>query len=501
MVTSPHVEAAHGECSSSIFRELIENLPMVTYVDRPGVGAPTLYVSPQLEEMLGYPGECWLADPYFLFSVLHADDREWMLEARRSRGDDEDSVLTFRVVAKDGRVITVQSERVVVRDEDGVPKHVLGYWVDISERVQFEQELRQAQRLEAVGRLAGGIAHDFNNLLLGIRGYGELALARLERGDVDAASDIRDLLAVVGRAGDLTRQLLAFARRQVLEPEVVDLREVVTEMAKLLCRLLGEKIDLECTLGDSPVYVDVDRSQLEQVLVNLVVNAGDAMPDGGRVAIEVARSSSGEAVLRVTDTGAGMDEDTAAQVFDPFFTTKGLEGTGLGLATAYGVIEQSGGRVVLDTQVGVGSTFAVYLPAAQRAPEISASAVRADDNPAATILLVEDEEIVRTGVTAMLERGGHRVIACADGLAALDAEEGVAAIDLILSDVVMPGLNGPQMVERMRQVFPAAKVLYMSGYTDDVALRTGALAPGTAFIQKPFSGDELLGRVREVLAA
>lgn len=481
-----------------LFRELIEKLPIVTYVDLPGLGARTLYVSPHVEQMLGYPARSWLDDPFFLFEVVHPDDRDWMLEARGGRADERDSTLSFRVVSREGRVFTVQSERVVVRDEAAAPRHVLGFWADISEHVRLEQELRQAQKLEAIGHLTSGIAHDFNNLLLGIRGYGELALRRLERGEPDADADIRDLLEAADRAGDLTRQLLAFAKRQVLEPEVVDLREVVDGMSKLLRRVLGEGIEFVTVSPDAPVYVDADRSQLEQVIANLAVNARDAMPGGGRLLIGVVVAPD-EAVLSVRDTGSGMDAETAERAFDPFFTTKGLEGNGLGLATVHRIVEQSGGRVALDTQLDRGSTFTVYLPLAERSPLPPAPTAKSGEEVVATILVVEDDPMVRELVTAMLEDRGHLVLAAADGNAAVDAARDTPAIDVILSDIVMPGLNGREAAARVRELFPAAKVLYMSGHTEDVAIRRGAFEPGTAFIQKPFTGDQLAARLRHVL--
>jgi two-component system cell cycle sensor histidine kinase/response regulator CckA len=486
------------ETLDPLFRELIEKLPVVTYVDLPGLGARTLYVSPHVEQMLGYPVRSWLDDPFFIFEVLHPDDHDWMREARGGRADDRDSALIFRVVSREGRVFTVQSERVVVRDEAGAPRHVLGFWADISEHVRLEQELRQTQRLESIGRLAGGIAHDFNNLLVGISGYGEFALRRLERGEPDADADIRDLLEVADRASDLTRQLLAFAKRQVLEPEVVDLREVVGGMVRLLGRVLGEGIALVTASPDAAVYVDADRSQLEQVIANLAFNGRDAMPGGGQLRIEVALAPA-EAVLTVRDTGMGMDAETAERAFDPFFTTKGLEGNGLGLATVRGIVEQSGGRMTLDTQLGRGSTFTVYLPLAERSPLPPAPPVQSGEETVATILVIDDDPMVREVVTAMLEDRGHRVFAVGGGGAAVEIARDAPEIDVILSDVMMPGENAPGIVARVRELFPGAKVLHMSGHSGDVAIRGGASERGTAFIQKPFTGDELAARVRQLL--
>ena len=484
------------------FRELIENLPMVTYVDLPGLGGKTLYASPQLEEMLGYPLQAWYDDPFFLFQVLHPDDQNWMLDARGGRADDRDSTLIFRVVSRAGRVFTVQSERVVIHDEAGKAERVLGFWIDITERVRLERELRLTHKMEAIGRLAGGIAHDFNNVLLAVRGYGELALERLARNDPRAADDVREILEAADHAEELTRQLLSFSKNQDSNPVVLDLRDVVQDTTKLLGRVIGEDVALTTTLFETPVLIEADRVGLQRVLTNLAVNARDAMPDGGTLAIDVLEDPNepGRALLRVSDTGIGMDCDTLARAFEPFFTTKGEHGTGVGLATVHGIVSAAGGRIEVKSEPGEGTKFEISLPLAQRVPthqpaEPSASAV----DPA-VILLVEDDDAVRGVVARMLTRHGHTVLQ-ADGseAAASLAARPHPRVELLLADVVLRGPNGRDAAKRVRELLPDTPVLFMSGYTEDIAVRHVELAAGMAFIEKPFSGDELALRVSQLL--
>ena len=494
--------AARSVGEDSHFRELIENLPMVTYVDLPGLGGKTLYASPQLEEMLGYPLQSWFDDPFFLFQVLHPDDQDWMLDARGGRADDRDSTLIFRVVSRMGRVFTVQSERVILRDEAGEAERVLGFWIDISERVRLEHELRLTQKMEALGRLAGGIAHDFNNVLLALRGYGELALERLERNERGAADDVREILDAVDHASELTRQLLSFSKNQVSNPVVLDLRDVVEDTTKLLARLIAGDVVLTTTLSETPVLVEADRVGLQRVLTNLTVNARDAMPNGGTLDIEVREDPSepGWALLRVSDTGVGMDSDMLARAFEPFFTTKGEHGTGVGLATVHGIVTGAGGRIEVKSDPGEGTRFEISLPLARRVPThqpVESSAPAVDP---AVILLVEDDDAVRGVVARMLAGHGHTVLQ-ADGS---EAAASLAArphphVELLLTDVVLRGQNGRDTANRVRELVPETPVLFMSGYTEDVAVRHVELEAGMAFIEKPFTGEELALRVSQLL--
>ncbi|MDX6451789.1 MAG: hypothetical protein QOH16_1838 [Gaiellaceae bacterium] len=421
-----------------------------------------------------------------------------------------------RIVQPSGEIRWVMTRGTLLRSPEGVPERMLGVTLDETERrgieldrAQLEIRLRQAEKLEALGQLAGGVAHDFNNLLVAIRGYGELALSRLDKGEDGVAAHVEGVLAAADRAAGLTRQLLAFGRRQVLSPEVLDLNDVVRETADLLRRLIGDNVTLVTTFADQRVVVRADRGQLEQVITNLAVNARDAMPGGGVVAIHVGtaeldrddRDQPRQALLSVTDEGSGIDATTAAFIFEPFFTTKGEQGTGLGLATVYGIVAQSGGHLVLDTEPGSGSTFSVYLPlSAEPLPVAPSAPVPERAEGTERILLVDDDPGVLTIVSSMLANRGYEIIGAASGAAAVALfETRKSPIELVISDLTMHGLDGRETTDRIRAIVPATKVLYMSGYTDDATIRSGALTTGTGFIQKPFSGDDLARCVRQLL--
>jgi CheY-like chemotaxis protein len=403
-----------------------------------------------------------------------------------------------------------------MRSADGTPTRVIGVTLDDTDRklaeadrARLEVRLRQAEKVEALGQLAGGIAHDFNNLLVAIRGYGELALDRIRLGEAGVEEDIEGVLIASDRAAGLTRQLLAFGRRQVMDPEVLDLNDVVRETDGLLQRVIGEDVRLLTKLAHEAVVVKADRGQLEQVITNLAVNARDAMPGGGTLTICVATAdpepgdanAPRHAVLSVTDEGAGIDAATASLIFEPFFTTKGDKGTGLGLATVHGIVAQSGGQVVLETELGSGSTFNVYLPLSSEELSCRRGGLTArGDEGAETILLVEDDPAVRSIVSTMLAARGYVIVQAADGAEAILLFEGrEQPIQLVVSDLIMHGLDGRQTVDRIRVIEPETKVLYMSGYSDDAIIRSGSLGPGTRFIQKPFSGDKLAAQIRELL--
>jgi len=456
---------------------------------------------------------------YETFSdFIHPDDREAVnAEVKRVfQSEASHYECPCRIVQPSGEIRWVMTRGTLVRSADGTPERMLGVTLDETERKgieldrgQLEVRLRQAEKLEALGQLAGGVAHDFNNLLVAIRGYGELALGLLERGEEGVASHVEGVLAAADRAAGLTKQLLAFGRRQVLNPEVLDLNDVVRETGGLLQRLIGDNIALLTTLAEQPVVVRADRGQLEQVITNLAVNARDAMPGGGVVTIQVGTAdlehNDGDAprhaVLSVSDEGSGIDATTAALIFEPFFTTKGEQGTGLGLATVYGIVAQSGGDLVLDTEPGSGSTFSVYLPLSAEqlsVAEIVAAPVRAEGTE--RILLVDDDPAVLTIVSSMLAKRGYEIIGATDGAEAIGLfETRDRPIELVISDLIMHGLDGRETTDRIRAIDPTTKVLYMSGYTDDATIRSGALTAGTGFIQKPFSSDDLASRVRELL--
>lgn len=371
---------------------------------------------------------------------------------------------------------------------------------ELESRRLAEAQLRQAQKMEAVGRLAGGVAHDFNNILTVINGYSELLKAQTPDSD-PRHPEIEEIRRAALRASDLTRQLLAFSRRQVLQVRVFELDALVVELERMLGRLIGEDIELITELDAAGACIKADPGQVQQVIMNLVVNARDAMPSGGRIILRTTVLPDPAVQLTVTDTGCGMDEETFAHLFEPFFTTKGVgKGTGLGLSMVYGIVQQSGGRISVDTAPGRGTKFRIVLPMAPG--EDSSTRVRRL-GPASlgseTILLVEDEPGVRKLVGSLLKARGYRVIEAGDGSRALELfENHPGPVHLLLTDVVMPGMNGLELAERASVRRPEARVLFMSGYTDDDRVQ-GVTADGRGFIQKPFTLDALARKVREIL--
>ncbi len=392
---------------------------------------------------------------------------------------------------------------------------LLSIMTDVTERRQLEEQLRQAQKLEAIGRLAGGVAHDFNNALAAILGISGVVLEDL-REDDPLRNDLEDIRSAGERAAGLTRQLLAFSRKQVSAPRPVDLNAVVREVERMLRRLIGEDIELELRLMRTAATVVADPTQIEQVIVNLAVNARDAMPAGGKLTIETAHveldgsyaqahtevTPGPHVMLAVSDTGQGMDDAVKARLFEPFFTTKGSGGTGLGLATVYGVVKQAGGSIWVYSEPGRGTTFKLYLPstATLEATPISRSSLLPSATGVETVLLVEDDEGVRAGALAILGRRGYTLLTARNATEALALHERHAGpIHLVLTDVVMPGMNGRALAERLTALRPELRVLYMSGYTDSTIAHHGVLDPDAYFIQKPFTPDSLSRKVREVL--
>jgi signal transduction histidine kinase len=408
--------------------------------------------------------------------------------------------------------VDVTSKRIVL----GGRSTILTYIRDMTVERRLEVQLAQAQKLESIGNLAGGVAHDFNNLMSIILSYTLLMLEGLPP-DHAFRADLEEVKKAGDRATDLTRQLLAFSRQQILEPQAVDLAVVLDSMARMLKRLLREDIELNVAVPSQVGTVHADPGQLEQVIVNLAVNARDAMPHGGRLTIEAsdvdldaqwALDSQGlpagaYVMLAVSDTGHGMDEATRGRIFEPFFTTKPKgQGTGLGLSTVFGIVKQSGGHIWVYSEVGQGTTFKVFLPRTQR---VHAATRRFASSPGTaraseTILLAEDEHQVRTVIRAILTRAGYTVIEASNGDDALRlAQNATVPIHLLLTDVVMPGMGGRALAERVSEVLPGLKVLYMSGYTDDAIVHHGVLEAGLAFYQKPVTPHALLRRVRDVL--
>ena len=449
-----------------------------------------------------------------LRDIRSPDDQDRLDEELNNRPDEGAVRTGVRHRAKDGKIFEVDLVARPLEFAGRRARLVLAH--DVTAQRHLEHQLRQSQKMEAVGQLAGGIAHDFNNLLTAILGSTQLLLHNMPPGD-PRREDAEEIKHAGLRAAELTRQLLAFSRRQVLAPKVLDLNAVVANMDRMLRRLLGDDVELVTSLEPTAGAVNADPGQLEQVLLNLAVNARDAMPTGGRLSIETARLTLHEehverrhrlppgdyACLVVADTGVGMDEATQAHLFEPFFTTKEVgKGTGLGLATVYGIVKQSGGYIWVYSEPGRGTTIKVYLPRVPGAADAPSPApppkeVRGGHE---TVLLVEDAAPVRALARRSLEACGYRVLDAPDGPAALklSAQHG-DSIDLLVTDVVMPGMSGRELAERLARERPRTKVLYTSGYTDDAMVRQGVLTAGVAFLQKPFVPDSLARKVREVL--
>jgi PAS domain S-box-containing protein len=474
------------------------------------------FVSPQVERLLGYTPEQWLKDLSWTH-IIHADDLDRVLAVRRSAvAVKRNHEIEFRVLAADGRAVWVRDTATVVVEHDR-PVKIRGVMVVITQRKELEAQLQQSQKMEAVGKLAGGIAHDFNNFLTIIMGYSELMLGRIAA-DHPLRADIEEIKKAGTRAAALTQQLLAFSRRQVLMPKVLDLNAIVSGMSAMLQRLLGEDINLVTNLDRSIGRVNADPGQLEQVIMNLVVNARDAMPKGGKLTIETGRVDVRGAdapaqdltpgryvALTVSDTGSGMDPATKARVFEPFFTTKERgKGTGLGLSTVYGIVKQSGGGILVHSELGRGATFSVYLPEVEAPVERAAGEDPGTGLPhgTETVLLVEDEPSVRTLVSDTLRMHGYTVLEARHGIEALlIGGQHTGPIHLLLTDVVMPQMSGREVADQLRQVRPGVIVLYMSGYAEDAVIQHGAMHSGTAFLHKPFAPDDLVRKVRTVLDA
>ena len=504
--------------SDARFAAAFDNAPIGVALVSPAGG--WLQVNQALLHITGYTKRQLLSMDFQ--SITHPDDLAPSLELTHRLLSGE--IATFAVEKQylhaDGHTIWVQLDVSLVRDAAGEPLYSIAQIQDVTNRRQLEDQFRQSQKMEAVGQLAGGVAHDFNNLLTVISGYSDLALRRITDPESMPARDVRDELEEIkgaaARAASLTQQLLAFSRQQVLRPGLLDLNNVVAGIEKMLDRLIGEDVALVVKLDPALGPVMADPGQLEQVLLNLAVNGRDAMTEGGTLmietqAVELEHALDGEhgrvepgryARLAVADNGVGMDAETRKRIFEPFYTTKELgKGTGLGLSTVYGILEQSGGHIRIDTAPGVGTSFEIYLPESDLAPTTeTAPATAWPAGGSETILLVEDEASVRELTRRMLETSGYRVLPAPDGSSALElfTTHG-EQIALMITDVVMPHMRGGELARRVLQIRPGLPVLFMSGYTDNSIDSTGT--ESVAFLPKPFTLEQLLGAVRSELEA
>jgi two-component system cell cycle sensor histidine kinase/response regulator CckA len=504
-------EAALRE-SEERYRDLVENAHDIIYSH--DLQGRYTSINKAGEQITGYTREEALAlDLNTTVAPEYIEKTREML--RKKLAGEKVTAYEMDLIAKDGHRITVEANTKLVF-QNGVPVGVQGIARDVTERKHLEEQLRQSQKMEAIGQLAGGVAHDFNNLLTAINGYSSLALQR-----IDDNHPLKSYLEEIKKAGDraanLTRQLLAFGRKQILQPLAINLNDVVADMNKMLRRLIGEDIEFTAKLDPALKKTKADPGQIEQVLVNLVVNARDAMPQGGKLMIETLGIDLDQeyagghvgvvpgcyVMLAVSDTGTGMDEKTRARIFDPFFTTKEKgKGTGLGLSTVYGIVKQSGGNIWVYSELGHGTSFKVYLPelatAAQKTEAVTGESPISRGSE--TILLVEDEDVVRRLARKILESAGYNVLEASRGEEAVRlCRQRAGPIDLLLTDVVMPETSGKEVADRLSEMQPGLRVLFMSGYTDEAIVHHGVLDANVEFIQKPFTPAGLAKKVREVL--
>jgi two-component system, cell cycle sensor histidine kinase and response regulator CckA len=629
------------------YRALLEQIPAVTYINGLDETGSKLYVSPQIEAILGFSSADWLADPQLWFKQVHPDDRKRVLaEIQSSWVNDKPFSSQYRLLTRDGRVVWVRDEALLVRDESGEPCFIQGVMYDITKRLRVESALRenearfraiyegaavgialvdmggrllesnrtlqdmlgfsgrdlkdrvfaeftypedkiseaplykdlvegkrdhyrlekryirkdgslvwsrlnvsfagddegepeftihmvediteqkrlenqflQSQKMETVGRLAGSIAHDFNNLLTIIKGYSQLAMAEHQNG-TRLRESIREIEKATDNASALTRQLLAFSRRQVMEVKIIDLNILIKNLEKMLRRVIGEDIEMTVHLAENLGRVRTDPAQIEHVILNLTVNARDAMPAGGKLTLQTrnveldedyARSQIGVSpgnyvIILVGDTGCGMPPEVRERIFEPFFTTKEKgKGTGLGLSTVYGIVKQSGGHILVYSEPGHGATFEIYLPrveegmAVKTPPEQSQSGDLPRGNE--IVIVVEDEPSLRALAAYVLRKQGYTVLEAANGEQAMQiaSQSVVKEIDLLVTDVVMPHMGGKELAKRFKVIYPSAKILYISGYLDRAFPDQASFEPEVPFLEKPFSPEDLVKEVREVL--
>ncbi len=485
----------------------------VLIADLRAEGHPLIYASPALEALFGYDADelIGLHSSVFIGERSDRDAIERLRSATANGRASEEEVLCYR---KNGESFWCRVMVSPIFDDDGQISHAVSVHTDVTEQHKLESQVRQAQKMEAIGQLAGGVAHDFNNALTAIRGSVDLALSGVDA--VEAREDLKQADRAAEHATQLTRQLLAFSRQQVLQPQSTDLNRVVTETTELIGRIIGDNIDLHADLGSGIDAVLVDRAQLQQVIINLAINARDAMPAGGSIFVTTANCDLGQsfvdngfvpsagryAMVELSDRGHGMDEATQLKIFDPFYTTKS-EGTGLGLATVYGIVNQTGGHISVESELNIGTTFRIYLPTTS----LEVAPDRGDPTGGAgtldgteTILHVEDSEMLRPLVRRSLGRHGYTVLSAANAEEALAIAKSMEGkLDLVITDVMMPGLNGRELADLLLAQYPRLRVLFTSGYPSDMVIRDGISDAELNFIEKPFLSKDLLPLVRSIL--
>ena len=500
------------------YRTLVESLPAITYIAELGAEGPWHYVSPQIQSILGFSSAQWLLDPCNWMNYIHPEDREIALAAEREfQVTRKLFKAEYRMRAADGRILWFRDEAVLLQTAEAGKPLMHGVMYDITDNKRLEEQLRHAQKMEAVGQLAGGVAHDFNNLLMLIQAHNERLRGRLNPGG-PAHQDTLEIEQAVTQAATLTHRLLAFSRRQLLQLQVLDLNAILIESGRMLQHLLLPNLEL-CILPDPSLQlIKADPGQVSQVILNLAVNARDAMPDGGKLTIQSSCVQLSEpraaahgvippgtyTVLSVSDTGSGMCTEVQSHVFEPFFTTKEPgKGTGLGLAIVYGVVKQTGGWIALSSRPGQGTTFEIYFPRAEQSIGKAPSQAKpplSSGRGTETVLLVEDQDGIRELVHEFLQKKGYSVLCAADGKEALKiAGQYPETIDLLITDVIMPNLGGKELARLLTQARPRTKVMFMSGNPDQASLDGRSDGPPAIVLQKPFPLESLLQKIRSLL--
>ena len=521
LIRQGHLNMAKLQAAETRFRNLVEQIPAVAYVDAGDATSTNLYMSPRIEELTGYPAEEWMGRVLW-FEIMHPDDVAAVKAAHLLSKESGVFECDYRLIAKDGRTIWIRDEarRVSLEDGDviwqGILKDLTGEKATEVARVDLEERLRQVHKMEAVGELAGGIAHDFNNLLAVIQSY--TRFVQDEVTDERLRHDLDEVITASERGAALVKQLLAFARKEIIEPEVLDLNQITIDLMPLLERTAPDNVEFKLNLAPEPMSVVMGRGQFDQILMNLVMNAVEAIPNvEGQVVVETyPRAVDGTeglelapgpyVCLKVTDSGRGMTPEVMDRIFEPFFTTKErASGTGLGLASVYGIASRLGGAVQVDSAERTGSSFTVYLPA------IGATGAEAEADPKAgtdrderpgRLLVVEDEGAIARLLHRVLTQAGHAVDVFTDPLEALEhVRTSGAKPDVLLADVLMPNISGRDLAERVSEIHPSVRVIYMSGYTADVVAQQGVVGRDERFLQKPFSTDALLDEIARALGA
>lgn len=508
------------------YRTLVEKVPAIVYRAEGGRNGKWLYVSPQIETILGFSPDEWVNDPQLWLKQLHPDDRERVLaEEERVLNPVGPLDCEYRLFTRNGELLWFHDEAVVFPVNSGNEGgfHMHGVLINVTKmkeseeaRHKLELQLRQSQKMEAIGELAGGVAHDFNNILMAISGCSELLELKMPPGS-PGLKEVREIRKAADQAAALTRQLLAFSRRQILEMKILDLNKVVAGIEPMLLRLIGERIELLIQPGNDLAQVKADSGQVEQIILNLAVNARDAMRQGGKLTINTSNvhlkpgnefpfpiTPGPYVLLTVSDDGSGMDEATRLRVFEPFFTTKEEgKGTGLGLSTVYGIVKQSGGYILCQSEIGQGTTFRIYFPAVSPAPVLEEAASFVKEIPlvgSETILIVDDNNSVRTAIGALLEMHGYKVMLASNGEEAIKlAQELQTPLHLLITDMVMPQMTGPELAEHLSSSHPSVKILFMTGYSREAVQKEYKNTRDFPFVQKPVPMNVLLKKVREVL--